>query len=218
MSRSPRNRRTGVARIGGVAIGVVTGAFVLAGCGAGQIAQTSTQVAGVSGAQAAVGFISIRDAEFEYSETANASVYTRGEDAPLRMSIINSATSGDKLVSASSPVARTVRISGDAVLNAGQTLLVRGAPAVAAPASASGAATPIPTPVPTSAPTVAPTSTAAPADAEAAGAQVVLVGVNQEIRPGLTYPVTMTFQKAGTVTVLVPVANSTAPRKESAAE
>jgi copper(I)-binding protein len=206
VSSSPRHRRTGVA------ISFMVGALALAGCGAGQITQTSAQVAGVSGGQATAGAIAIRDAEFEYAETENASVYTRGEDAPVKMSIINSAAADDKLVSASSPVARSVRISGEAVVVAGRTLLVEGAPAAAATASASA------TPSATPAPTPAPTSAAAAPDEEAKGAQVVLVGVNQEIRPGLTYPVTLTFQKAGTVTVLVPVANPTTPRKESAGE
>jgi copper(I)-binding protein len=203
VSRSPRNRRTGVGAKSVVAIGVVTGALALAGCGAGQITQTSTQVAGVGGAQGSVGDVSIRNAEFEYTATENASVYTRGEDAPLKMSIINSAATDDKLVSASSPVARSVRISGKSVLTAGQTLVVEGAPAVAA--AASGTATP--------APSAAPTTAAAAADTDK-GAQIVLIGVNQEIRPGLNYPVTLTFQKAGTVTVGVPVANPTEPRKE----
>lgn len=212
MSSSPRNRRTGVA-VSALATGVVTAALALAGCGAGQITQTSAQVAGVSGGQATVGAIAIRNAEFAYEETENASVYTRGQDAPVTMSIVNSAATDDKLVSASSPVARSVRISGEAAVVAGRTLLVEGVPAVAATASA--AATPSASAGPTS---TAPTSAAAAPDEEAKGAQVVLVGVNEEIRPGLTYPVTLTFEKAGTVTVLVPVANPTAPRKESAPE
>lgn len=207
MSRSPR--RTGVA-----AISVVVGALALAGCGAGQITQTSTQVSGVNGGSATVGSIAIRDAEFEYEETENASVYTRGEDAPLKMSISNNAGTDDRLVSASSPVARSVKISGEAVVTAGQTLVVEGAPAAAA--GPSGTATATPTASATATP--APTSVSAAPDEEAEGAQVVLVGVNQEIRPGLSYPVTFTFQKAGPVTVQVPVANPTEPRKESAPE
>ena len=111
VSRSPRNRRTGVA-----AISVVVGALALAGCGAGQITQTSTQVSGVNGGSATVGSIAIRDAEFEYAKTDNASVYARGEDAPLKMSISNGAGTDDKLVSVSSPVARSVKITGEAVV------------------------------------------------------------------------------------------------------
>jgi copper(I)-binding protein len=217
VSRSPR--RTGVA-----AISVVVGALALAGCGAGQITQTSTQVAGVNGGSATVGSIAIRDAEFEYEETKTASVYTRGADAPLKMSISNTAATDDKLVSATSPVARSVKITGEAVVTAGQTLVVEGGPAAAAAPTGSATATPSASATESATATATPTATAAPSSVEAApdeeaeGAQVVLVGVNQEIRPGLSYPVTLTFEKAGPVTLQVPVANPTAPREESAPE
>ncbi len=212
MSRSPRTRRTGVA-----AIGVVIGAIALAGCGAGQITQTSTQVSAVSGAQANVGAIAIREAQFEYTATPTASVYTRGGNAPLELTIVNSAATDDKLVSASSPVARSVRITGNVTVSGGRVLLVEGqpAPVVAAPVQGT---TPTAPPTPSTQPaSAAPTSAALAPDAEPTGANIVLIGVNQEIRPGLSYPVTLTFQKAGAVTVSVPVGNPTGPRKESAA-
>lgn len=203
MSRTPRTRRTGVA-----AIGVVIGALALAGCGAGQITQTSTQVSAVSGAQATVGSIAVRDAQFEYAATENASVYPSGGNAPLRMTIVNTGATEDRLVSASSPVARSVTISGNTTIAGGRTLLVAGQPAAAPPVPTGGAARP-------GSDAPAPTTAAAP-DAESAGANVVLMGVDQEIRPGLTYPVTLTFQKAGAVTVQMPVGNPTTPRTESA--
>jgi hypothetical protein len=208
VSRSPRTRRTGVA-----AIGVVIGALALAGCGAGQITQTSTQVAAVSGAQANVGAIAIRDAQFEYAATTNASVYPRGGDAPLDMTIVNSAAADDRLVSASSPVAQSVKVSGNTTIAGGRVLLVKGQPAAAAPVPAAGA-----TASATPSASAAPTSAELAPNEEPTGANIVLIGVNQEIRPGLNYPVTLTFQKAGTVTVNVPVGNPTTPRTESASE
>jgi len=206
VSRSPRTRRTGVA-----AIGVVIGALALAGCGAGQITQTSTQLSAVGGAQATVGPVAIRDAEFEYAPTDNASVYTRGANAPLKMSVVNSGAGDDRLVSASSPVATSVKVSGNAVVAGGRVLLVEGGPAAAPAPSAGASSSAEPT---SSAPSAAPEAP----NEERQGAQVVLMGVNQEIRPGLTYPVTLTFQNAGPVTVSVPVGNPTAPRTESAPE
>ncbi|MCW2717106.1 copper chaperone PCu(A)C [Pseudonocardia sp.] len=210
MSRSLRTRRTGVA-----AIGVVIGALALAGCGAGQITQTSTQVSAVGGAQATVGSIAIRDAQFEYTAAKGASIYTRGGDAPLQMTIVNSAGTDDKLVSASSPVAQSVQVSGNPTIVGGRVLLVEGQPVAAAGPStgATSAATP-------TSGAAAPTSAAAPTAPgdEPKGAQIVLTGVNQEIRPGLTYPLTLTFQRAGTVTFNVPVGNPNTPRTESAAE
>ncbi len=38
-------------------------------------------------------------------------------------------------------------------------------------------------------------------------AQVVLTGLKQDLKVGPTYPVVLTFQRAGDVTVQVPVAN-----------
>jgi copper(I)-binding protein len=187
----------------------VIGALALAGCGSGQITQTDTQVAAVNGAQANVGDIAIREAQFEYTATKDASAYPRGGNAPLEMSIINSGGTADRLVSASSPVAGSVRVSGVTTIPAGGTLLVEGEPAAAAapPSESAGPSD-----------SAAPTSEALAPDEEPTGASIVLIGVNQEVRPGLNYPVTLTFQKAGTVTVEVPVDNPTTPRTESKAE
>ena len=91
-----------------------------------------------------------------------------------------------------------------------RVLLVEGQPAGAAPAPTTGVTSSV---QPTSA---APSSAATAPNDEPKAAQVVLIGVNQEIRPGLTYPVTLTFQKAGSVTVAVPVGNPTTPRTGSA--
>jgi len=165
------------------------------------------QYAGVRGERCAGhGSIAIRDAQFEYAATKNASVYARGGNAPLEMTIVNSAATVDKLVSASSPVARSVKISGNPGVAGGRVLLVEGEPAAAAPV-----------PAPASTPSIPPTSAGAP-DNGSKGANIVLMGVNQDIRPGLTYPVTLTFQNAGAVTVAIPVGNPTTPRTESAPE
>jgi hypothetical protein len=121
-------------------------------------------------------------------------------------------------------------------------LVVEGEPEGAAePAAPSGSARPTGTaaatptsPAPTStAPTsTAPTSTAsatpsatAAANAEGPGAatgkreaQIVLTGLTDDIRSGLTYPVTFRFERAGEVTVNVPVANPDTPRQNDAPE
>ena len=75
MSRTPRFRPTGAV----VATGAVLGALALAGCGAGQITQTDTQVPAVVGANAGVGAIVVRDAYIEFGEQAQgANIYPRG--------------------------------------------------------------------------------------------------------------------------------------------
>jgi copper(I)-binding protein len=228
VSRSPRTRRTGTA----AAIGALIGALALAGCGAGQITQTDTQVAAVDGALATVGSIAIRDAQIEFGEAEGVNVYNRGGAAPLSLTIANTGADADKLVSVSSPVAASVKISGTPDIAGGRVLVVEGEPEGAAePAAPSGSARPTGTaaatptsPAPTSTASATPSATAS-ANAEGPGAatgkreaQIVLTGLTADIRSGLTYPVTFRFERAGEVTVNVPVANPDTPRQNDAPE
>lgn len=249
MSRTDRPRPTGAA----VAIGAVIGAVALTGCGAGQLAQTSTQVAAVDGAAVTVGTIAIREAQITYSEDAEgAAIYRRGGQAPLEMRIINIGADADRLVSASSPVAASVQISGDATVPGGQALLVEGEPAAstasaapsttAAPSpspsasssvspSPSASSTPSPSPSASPSPSPSSSSSASSAAAPTAGsssvlgsagsgsaegateAQLVLTGLNDDIRAGLTYPVVLVFEKAGSIRLDVPVGTTGAARE-----
>ncbi len=222
------------------AVGAMVGALSLAGCGAGQITQTSSQASGVGGASANIGQIAVREAAFAFTGNGKtAVVYPLGGTAPLSMTVVNFGGQGDKLTGASSPVAESVKITGDATIASGRLLLVDGEPA-GQPAGASAQATPgsgglrasaapSATPAPGSAaapasgaPTAAatagaaaPTSgageagapTTAAAVAGTTTAQVVLTGLKQDLKVGPTYPVVLTFQRAGEVTVQVPVAN-----------
>lgn len=188
-----------------VVLGVVT-AIMVGGCGAGQITQTSTQVAAVDGAAGTVGQIAVRDAAIVFGPSNTAAIHPAGGDAALQLSIVNFGATTDKLVGASSPVARTVTIDGNPTISEGRSLIVDGggANAAAAPtvtaAPAGGPATPVADAIPTP-------------DAQGdTSAQMVLTGLTQDIRSGLTYPVIFTFERAGVVTVQVPVANPTTPR------
>jgi copper(I)-binding protein len=212
-----------------IAVGAVAGALALAGCGAGQITQTSTQVSGVEGGSANVGQIAVRDAQFAFAGDGNtAAIYPSGGTAPLSMTVVNTGALPDRLMTAASPVAGSVSIVGDPTVSGGTKLLVNGQPA-AATASATAGATPAATASATAAagasrkPTPAPTpqasSTSAALPSEAAGAntgptpegttsaQVVLTGLKQDLQAGQSYPVELTFQRAGAVTVQVPVGN-----------
>jgi copper(I)-binding protein len=221
-------------------------ALALAGCGAGQITQTSSQVSGVDGASANIGQIAVRGAEFPFTgDGKSAVVYRSGGTAPVMMSVVNFGGQPDKLTGASSPVAASVNIIGDGTVSAGKLLLVSGAPAPApiasgSPAAAGSAASGSPAAsgsasatlsAAPAAPTAAlvPTAPATPSvhatpeagSTAAAGAapstgpspegttraQVVLTGLKQDLQAGLTYPVVLTFQRAGEVTVEVPVGN-----------
>lgn len=190
-----------------VAVGVAT-AIMLAGCGAGQITQTSTQVSAVDGAAGTVGQIAVRDASIVFGPSDTAAVHAAGGDAALQLSIVNFGATSDKLVGASSPVARSVTFDGNPSISEGRALIVGGGGT-----GGSGGDSAAPAPAPTAVATAIPTP-----DAQGdTSARMVLTGLTQDIRSGLTYPVVFTFERAGAVTVQVPVANPTTPRTDSPA-
>lgn len=213
-------------------IGALIAAVAVAGCGAGQITQTSRQVAAVEGASATGGQISVRNAMIEFDEAAHGAViHPIGGSAPLQMVIVNTGAEVDRLVAASSPVAESVQISGVLRIPGGQALTVEGAPAALAapsPAEAAPATTPSATPgaaPSTSTPTTAPSTPAPPTSTPAPAAQpapvapppvaqgapgvgnIVLTGLREDVQAGLTYPLILTFERAGEVRFDVPVAN-----------
>lgn len=173
MSRTERFRPTRAALVAAAAVG----AFALAGCGAGQIAQTADQVAAVSGANVTVGHIAIRNAEIEYPEAPSRSiaVYRAGTDAPLSMTIVNESDLPDRLLSASSPFAGNIRLDGDTTLPPHQALVLGG-------------------------PDVTP-----PPNGHAVRAS--LSGLTGDLAAGLSYQLVLVFERAGTVTVQLPIGN-----------
>jgi hypothetical protein len=203
VSRSPR------ARTAAAVIGALIGAVALAGCGAGQLAATASQVAAVGGANATVGQIAVRNAVVAFDgPAATGTAYEVGGSAPLTMSIVNQGQEADRLVSVSSPAASAVEVGGTREVPAGQVLVVDGGPAPAAEdesgepeATESGAATD--------------EEADAAAQAASAGepqAQIVLTGLRERIRPGLAYVVVLTFERAGEIRLELPVANPDEPR------
>jgi copper(I)-binding protein len=228
-------------------IGALIAAVAVAGCGAGQITQTSRQVAAVEGANATAGQISLRNATIEFDEPAHgAAIYPVGGSAPLQMTIVNSGAELDRLVAASSPVAESVQISGVLRIPGGRALTIDGAPAPVAPLPAEGAPTAAPGATPGAAPTTeapttdAPTTEApttapptsvptapgaaepAPVVSEPAAADeqgvgnIVLTGLREDVQAGLTYPLILTFERAGEVRFDVPVANPDTLREDPA--
>lgn len=207
-------------------VGAVIVAVAVAGCGAGQITQTSRQVAAVEGANATAGQISLRNAVIEFDEPAEgAAIYPVGGNAPLQMVIVNSGAEVDRLVAASSPAADSVQISGVLRIPGGQALDIEGAPATAAPAPAEGTAAPAPGAAPAEVPPAAeapaaaePSPVAAPPAVEAPPGvgSIVLTGLREDVRAGLTYPLILTFERAGELRFDVPVANPETLREDAA--
>lgn len=148
------------------------------GCGAGQLAQTADQVSGNGGAEGEIGRIDVQHAMFAFTgEIVGDAVYQPGQDAPLQLTIVNEAAlQADRLLAVSSPIATSGLIIGDARIPGGQAVTAGYDEPVASI-------------------TVPP--------AEAIG--VILVGLTEPVRSGLLYPVSFTFERAGTLTLELPV-------------
>lgn len=211
--------------------GALAGALALAGCGAGQVANTSEQLANAPGANVATGPMSVRDAVIVYGDSVEGPVWARGDSAPLRMTLVNDGTETDRLVSASSPFAQSVELSGDLEVSSGTALFIEGEGGGASAAAGSSGAATTPTVAPSAAvadpaaapappaaaPTTAPAATPAPSGTAppSEDASIVLTGLTDDIRAGVSYPVTLVFERAGELTLDVPVDNPEEPREVS---
>jgi copper(I)-binding protein len=231
-------------------IGAVVGSVALGGCAAGQVAQTAYQANSAGGATVNANGIAVRDAQIAFGNAPEgAAVHPAGGSAPLEMHIINQSTQDDRLLSATSPVAASVQISGQTDLPAGVAMVVGGESGTAgqtAPGSAEPSAEPpldsgLPGGPSATNPAAPPSSGQQPSDtsptgaanpsgeAPAAGlqpppaiksvvpstryAQIVLTGLREDIRAGLQYEIVLTFQRAGQVRVMLPVAYPAQPRE-----
>ncbi len=160
----------------------------LAGCSAGQVAQTATQQAAVNGTAAAVGSITLRNVHLRAAQTADY-VQPGSEVELLFVASNQSPDTPDKLVSITSDFG-TVTLSGDTELQPNGVLVV-GEP--------DG-------------------QIAALEQAETAEAAKATVDLSKPITNGLTYDFTFTFQKAGETTMPVPISAGEAPRRDGSGE
>lgn len=162
-----------------------------AGCGAGHITQTDTQLPAVNGDIAEAGAVRVNNAVLAYPEPG---YWAEGSDVPLRMAIANTAPRGDELEQVSSPVSASVKVEGDTVIPSQRALYVgMEAPKPAGEADAA-------------------------ADAGDVGtATVTLEKINKNLFPGMVVEVTLTFREAGPVKLRVPIAAPDGARTEEAA-
>ncbi|HEV7907668.1 MAG TPA: hypothetical protein VGP03_05980 [Pseudonocardiaceae bacterium] len=214
-----------------------------AGCSAGQVTQTDTQVAAVNGVSGHVGQIDVRDAQLQYP--LKTKFYRAGDDARLIVTIVNNGTSPDKLTSITSPSAGPAQIEGDTqilpgtAMSSGQDQDDALSPEEQRSAGASASATATTSASPASS-SVAPTSSSAGASSSvevtssqvsSAGAssassssvagplpirmvKITLTKLTQQLYSGQTIKVTFLFQNAGPLTLDVPVAPSPEARTE----
>ena len=159
--------------------------IALAGCSAGQTTETDTQVAAVSGASGQAKDIGVRDAQFTFP--SGTTLYRAGSSAPIAVELTNDGDNGDRLIGVSSPYATSGRLGGTTDLPGRTVLRALGRPAE-------------------------PTIQGQPSDQKVVN--IALDGLKQDLRPGVTIPVTFVFQNAGAVTVQVPIGPDHSPRPE----
>jgi len=203
---------------------VVAGGLALSACASGQVAQTAQMSPTVDGQLAQVGSLAIRNVALDYPA---GGVYERGSDARLRMVVVNGGVAPDSLVSVSSPVATDVTISagGSAEVTGSATPEPTGSasesasPTATPSDTASGTATPSASPGGSASPspTASPTPSPTPENAQIQippnsyvsfredGPRIMLTGLTRQLRPGQNLVVTLTFQRAGSVTMTIAV-------------
>lgn len=233
--KSPASRRLAV--VAAVAAGL---GLAAAGCSAGQVTQTDTQVAAVNGASGTVGAIAVRDAQLLFP--VEHGYYEEGDSAPIVVVIANNGTDADKLLSVTSERSAEAEITGDRDLEPG-TSIIGGADqddagshktTTSAPTSTSAAHATTTSPVSGTATTTtttsaSDTSVSAPATttanpsasvsvsakpSEPGKVKIVLKDFKGELRPGQTVRVTFLFEKAGPITLDLPIGATPEPRKD----
>ncbi|WSG63458.1 hypothetical protein OHB12_27145 [Nocardia sp. NBC_01730] len=171
-------------------------AIALSGCGAGQIAQTASQVAAVNGNHADVGRIALRNVHIVYPAEGGGYTNAKGGKAAIALSIVNNGESvTDQLASITTDLG-TVKITPAAGKSAVE--LAPQQTVVAAPRQGDHGSRP------------------AADDPEANPILIEITGLTKDITPGLTYNVSFNFKQNGTVQVQVPVdAGTDTERHES---
>lgn len=168
----------------------VGGTLALSACGAGQISQTATQVAAVNGNSADIGPVSLRNVHIVHPTTDQYSL-DAGGNAVLAFTAINeSQRTTATLTGITSEYAGSVSIEGAA------------GSATIAPQTSLGAGTSIED---ASGQAEAEGQSTGNADAPSDLKLVVLEDLKEGVRPGLTIPVTFSFENAGDVTLSVPI-------------
>jgi copper(I)-binding protein len=169
------SRRPRGPRPGIVVATLLTAALALAGCSAGAVTQTDTVVSQAAGAYGQIGPIALRDLALDPGPEGRV---PGGGEVALRGTLVNQGATPDRLVSVTTPYALSVRTEGATVIpNDNAVRLVGAPPAALAPPN--------------------------PDSRQAGTARVTLTGVTQELRPGPTYALTFTFERAGSITIPV---------------
>jgi copper(I)-binding protein len=170
--------------------------LALSACSAGQVTQTASQERDKTGAMAQVGNITIRAAELEHPRNG---AYEAGDDAELRMVIVNSSQEADTLVG----------IDGEGF--GGVEIQVAGTGTSASPTTGAGSGAATGTGTPASPGSGGADEIEIPADTTVFvggdAATITLTDLDQPLTVGQYQELTLTFETAGEVTLPVGVAN-----------
>jgi copper(I)-binding protein len=167
----------------------------LSACSAGQVTQTATQERDKTGAMAQVGALTVRAAELEYPR---GGVYERGDDAELRLVIVNSGSEADALVDVEGDAFGGVEIEGADTATSASTATSPSPAATPSPTAGAGSAAPGEI-------VIAPRSKVS-VDGETA--TITLTDLDGPLTVGQYLELTLRFENAGTLTLPVTVANA----------
>jgi copper(I)-binding protein len=169
--------------------------LALSACSAGQVTQTATQERDKVGAMAQVGDITVRAAELE---SPRAGSYEAGDDAELMLAIVNSGQEADTLVEVDGEGFGDVEIQGSTSpatgANSGSSTGTGGTTTTGTGTGSAG-----------SDEIEIPSDTTVFVDADETS--ITLTDLDEPLTVGQYLELTLTFENAGDVTLLVTVAN-----------
>lgn len=209
---------------------LVTCGLLVTACGAGQVAQTATEVITAEGAHADLGGVALRAVLIP---TPVRGEYKAGDPAPLYLVIATDEGASDTLVAVTTDAAASVALirspfatgSASPSSSAGSSALPSVSPsatpsATVAPPSASPGSTPSATPpaTPPAAPSASPSADAGLQIGDGSlivltqgGSYLELQDLVTDLLPGNTVSITFSFARAGDITIKVPVATPDTP-------
>jgi copper(I)-binding protein len=173
----------------------------LSACSAGQVTQTATQNRDKTGAMAQVGDLTVRAVELEYPR---GGVYEPGDDAELRLVVVNGGEVADTLVDVEGDGFSGVEIQGPEAPastspSAGPTTAT-GPTTPTGPTTANGSGSTGPAEI-----VIPPRSTVF---VDGTNATITLTDLAESLTVGQYLELTFTFENAGTLTLPVTVANA----------
>jgi hypothetical protein len=181
-----RDSRPRSSRAAALGAGVLIGVAALAGCSAGQRSQTASQESAVDGNAAVINNVALRNVRIQAQQ--NTDFLNPGATVDLVLVAVNQSPDvTDKLVGITTDIGE-VTVTGDPTLPAGGTLFV-GTPN---------------------------TQNKRAVDAvEAAHSVKATVALSQHITNGPNYNFTFNFEKAGSVSIAVPISAPEGPPLEA---